>query len=118
MAAHEIDHGGAAPLVGHVVDLQPCPPVEKLGHEVRRPPQYERAAHPGAPRWEDCAESDRAVYRTAVRPHVEAAAPFIAAQSLQEKIPGCKLVALEGCGHTLMAEAPDATLDALIDFIS
>lgn len=46
--------------------------------------QYERAAHPGAPRWEDCAESDRAVYRTAVRPHVEAAAPFIAARSLQD----------------------------------
>ncbi|MEB2528786.1 hypothetical protein [Kocuria rosea] len=46
--------------------------------------QYERAAHPGAPRWEDCAESDRAVYRRAVRPHVEAAAPFIAARSLQD----------------------------------
>ncbi|MFF0988876.1 hypothetical protein [Kocuria nitroreducens] len=46
--------------------------------------QYERAAHPGAPRWEDCAESDRAVYRTAVRPHIEAAAPFIAARSLQD----------------------------------
>ena len=46
--------------------------------------QYERAAHPGAPRWEDCAESDRAVYRHAVRPHVEAAAPFIAARSLQD----------------------------------
>ena len=46
--------------------------------------QYERAAHPGAPRWEDCAESDRAVYRHAVRPNVEAAAPFIAARSLQD----------------------------------
>ncbi len=46
--------------------------------------QYERAAHPGAPRWEDCAESDRAVYHHAVRPHVEAAAPFIAARSLQD----------------------------------
>lgn len=46
--------------------------------------QYERAAHPGAPRWEDCAESDRAVYRHAVRPHVEAAAPFIAARSLRD----------------------------------
>ncbi|WP_144836623.1 hypothetical protein [Kocuria rosea] len=46
--------------------------------------QYERAAHLGAPRWEDCAESDRAVYRHAVRPHVEAAAPFIAARSLQD----------------------------------
>lgn len=46
--------------------------------------QYERAAHPGAPRWEDCGEADRAVYRTAVRPHVEAAAPFIAARALQD----------------------------------
>ncbi len=46
--------------------------------------QYERASHPGAPRWEDCAETDRAVYRHAVRPHVEAAAPFIAARSLQD----------------------------------
>jgi pimeloyl-ACP methyl ester carboxylesterase len=44
--------------------------------------------------------------------------PPRAAQSLQEKIPGCKLMALEGSGHTLMAEAPDATLDALIEFIS
>ncbi|MEB2528819.1 hypothetical protein [Kocuria rosea] len=46
--------------------------------------QYERAAHPGAPRWEDCTETDRAAYRHAVRPHVEAAAPFIAARSLQD----------------------------------
>ncbi|MEX5295347.1 hypothetical protein QYM41_08700 [Kocuria sp. CPCC 205268] len=46
--------------------------------------QYERAAHPGAPRWEDCAEIERAAYRIAVRPHVEAAAPFIAAQSLRD----------------------------------
>ena len=46
--------------------------------------QYERASHSGAPRWEDCAETDRAVYRHAVRPHVEAAAPFIAARSLQD----------------------------------
>ncbi|MFE7630684.1 hypothetical protein [Kocuria sp. NPDC057446] len=46
--------------------------------------QYERAAHPAAPPWEDCAESDRAVYRHAVRPHVEAAAPFIAARSLRD----------------------------------
>ncbi|PLC12808.1 hypothetical protein AUQ48_11960 [Kocuria flava] len=46
--------------------------------------QYERAAQPGAPRWEDCAESDRAIYRIAVRPHIEVAAPFIAARSLQD----------------------------------
>ena len=41
--------------------------------------QYERAAHPAAPCWEDCTELERAAYRIAVRPHVEAAAPFIAA---------------------------------------
>jgi hypothetical protein len=46
--------------------------------------QYERAAHPGASRWEDCAELERAVYRHAVRHHVEAAAPFIAARALQD----------------------------------
>lgn len=46
--------------------------------------QYDRAAQLGAPRWEDCPEADRAVYRTAVRPHVEAAAPFIAARALQD----------------------------------
>ena len=44
--------------------------------------------------------------------------PPRAAQALVEKIPGCKIVTLEGSGHTLMAEAPDATLDALIKFIS
>lgn len=48
--------------------------------------QYARAAaaRPDAPRWEDCAEHERAVHRGAVRPHVEAAAPFIAARSLQD----------------------------------
>jgi pimeloyl-ACP methyl ester carboxylesterase len=44
--------------------------------------------------------------------------PPRAAQPLQEKIAGCKTVTLEAPGHALMAEAPDATLDALIDFIS
>lgn len=43
--------------------------------------------------------------------------PPRAAQPLQEKIAGCKVVTLEDSGHALMAEAPDATLDALIDFI-
>jgi pimeloyl-ACP methyl ester carboxylesterase len=40
------------------------------------------------------------------------------AQALVEKIPGCKIIALDGSGHTLMAEAPDATLDALIAFLA
>ncbi|MFI7483370.1 hypothetical protein ACH9EU_13275 [Kocuria sp. M1R5S2] len=48
--------------------------------------QYERAAgaDPLRPSWTDCAEHERAVYRTAVRPHVAAAAPFVAARSLQD----------------------------------
>jgi pimeloyl-ACP methyl ester carboxylesterase len=42
--------------------------------------------------------------------------PPKAAQLLQEKIPGSKSVAINPSGHSLMAEAPDATLDALIEF--
>jgi pimeloyl-ACP methyl ester carboxylesterase len=38
------------------------------------------------------------------------------AKALQEKLPGAQTVVLEPSGHTLMAEAPDATLDALIQF--
>ncbi|MGH8689997.1 MAG: alpha/beta fold hydrolase [Burkholderiales bacterium] len=44
--------------------------------------------------------------------------PPRAAQLLQARIPGCKTVAIGVSGHTLTAEAPDATLDALIAFIS
>jgi pimeloyl-ACP methyl ester carboxylesterase len=40
------------------------------------------------------------------------------AQAVREKIPGCQVVNIDPSGHTLMAEAPDATLDALIGFIS
>jgi pimeloyl-ACP methyl ester carboxylesterase len=40
------------------------------------------------------------------------------AQTLQEKIAGCRTVIVPGAGHTLEAEAPDAVLDALIAFIS
>ena len=40
--------------------------------------------------------------------------PPRAAQALQEKIAGAKTVTLDASGHSLMAEAPDATLDALI----
>lgn len=39
------------------------------------------------------------------------------AQALIAKIPQAKTVVLESSGHSLMAEAPDATLDALIDFL-
>lgn len=39
------------------------------------------------------------------------------AKALIEKIPQAKTVVLEGSGHSLMAEAPDKTLDALIDFL-
>jgi pimeloyl-ACP methyl ester carboxylesterase len=38
------------------------------------------------------------------------------AKALQEKLPSSQTVILEPSGHTLMAEAPDATLDALVQF--
>ena len=37
---------------------------------------------------------------------------------LQEKIPQSKSVLIEPSGHSLMAEAPDATLDALVGFFA
>jgi len=43
--------------------------------------------------------------------------PPRSAKSIQEKIPGAKTVLADFSGHALMAEAPDATLDALIDFV-
>jgi len=39
------------------------------------------------------------------------------AKALIEKIPQAKTVVIEGSGHSLMAEAPDKTLDALIGFL-
>jgi pimeloyl-ACP methyl ester carboxylesterase len=44
--------------------------------------------------------------------------PPRAAKTLQERIAGAKAVEIGASGHTLMAEAPDAVLDALIGFIS
>ncbi|MEX5262183.1 hypothetical protein [Kocuria sp. CPCC 205263] len=48
--------------------------------------QYERAMglHPAYRTWAECTEHERTAYRTAVRPHIEAAAPVIAARSLQD----------------------------------
>ena len=43
--------------------------------------------------------------------------PPRAAQALQERIPGAKTVVASFSGHSLMAEAPDATLDALMEFL-
>jgi pimeloyl-ACP methyl ester carboxylesterase len=43
--------------------------------------------------------------------------PPKSAQSLVDAFPDKKLVTIRGAGHSLMAEAPDATLDALIDFM-
>ncbi len=42
--------------------------------------------------------------------------PVKAAKALQEKIPGSKTKTIAPSGHSLMAEAPDATLDALVGF--
>jgi len=39
-------------------------------------------------------------------------------KALEEKLKGAKKVTLQASGHSLMSEAPDATLDALIEFIS
>jgi pimeloyl-ACP methyl ester carboxylesterase len=44
--------------------------------------------------------------------------PPRAAKLLQEKIAGARTVEIGPSGHALMSEAPDATLDALIGFIS
>jgi pimeloyl-ACP methyl ester carboxylesterase len=44
--------------------------------------------------------------------------PPRAAAELQNKLPGAKSVLVTLSGHSLMAEAPDATLDALIGFLS
>ncbi|MDB5825732.1 MAG: alpha/beta hydrolase [Herminiimonas sp.] len=38
------------------------------------------------------------------------------AKSLTEKIAGSKLTLLQNCGHSMMAEQPDAVLDALFSF--
>jgi pimeloyl-ACP methyl ester carboxylesterase len=44
--------------------------------------------------------------------------PPRASQSLSQALKNPKIVILESSGHSLMAEAPDATLDALIGFLS
>ena len=43
--------------------------------------------------------------------------PLSAVQGLMARIPQARMVVLEGAGHALMAEQPDAVLDALIDFL-
>ena len=43
--------------------------------------------------------------------------PPRAAKALAEKLRNLKTVVIEGCGHDLMAEQPDAVLDALIAFV-
>ena len=40
------------------------------------------------------------------------------AARLAEAIPGARLVTLPACGHMLMVEQPDATLDALVAFMA
>jgi len=44
--------------------------------------------------------------------------PVRAAKGLIEKIPGAEQVVVDFSGHSLMAEAPDTTLDSLIRFLS
>jgi pimeloyl-ACP methyl ester carboxylesterase len=40
------------------------------------------------------------------------------AKDLRSAIPGSRTVMLEGAGHALTAERPDAVLDALIGFVA
>jgi len=40
------------------------------------------------------------------------------ARAVQAAIPGARLASIEGSGHALMAERPDAVLDALIAFLA
>ena len=42
--------------------------------------------------------------------------PPKAGQELARLIAGSRTVTIADCGHMLVAEAPDAVLDALIDF--
>jgi pimeloyl-ACP methyl ester carboxylesterase len=44
--------------------------------------------------------------------------PPRSAKDLQAAIPDARTVMLDGAGHALMAERPDAVLDALIDFVA
>ncbi|HTP98336.1 MAG TPA: alpha/beta hydrolase [Casimicrobiaceae bacterium] len=44
-------------------------------------------------------------------------APMQGAQALAEALPDVRVVTLAGCGHSLMAEQPDAVLDALRAFV-
>jgi pimeloyl-ACP methyl ester carboxylesterase len=44
--------------------------------------------------------------------------PPRAAQELQGKIPHAQVAVVDSSGHALMVEAPDATLDALVAFLS
>ena len=48
----------------------------------------------------------------------DAMAPPKTTKALEEKLKNARKVTLKASGHSLMAEAPDATLDALIEFFS
>jgi pimeloyl-ACP methyl ester carboxylesterase len=43
--------------------------------------------------------------------------PLRATLALQALLPHAQTIVLEGAGHALMAEQPDAVLDALIAFL-
>ena len=47
----------------------------------------------------------------------DAMTPARAAGPLAEAIPGARVITLPGCGHMMMAEQPDAVLDALISIL-
>ena len=45
-------------------------------------------------------------------------APPRAAKELADALPDVRTISLPGCGHSMMAEEPDAILDALVDFLT
>ncbi len=45
-------------------------------------------------------------------------APPRAAKELAEALPDVQTITLPGCGHSMMAEEPDAVLDALVAFLT
>ena len=43
--------------------------------------------------------------------------PLAGGKALADEFPAADVIILNGCGHMVMAEQPDAVLDALIDFV-
>ena len=66
--------------------------------------------------WKTGAETARRMScpATVVTGDQDVMTPRSRGQALSAMIPGARLVTVQGCGHMLLQEAPDAVLDALI----